>query len=153
MNSGGAADLLGAPKRMESAALTRKRALAPAPARGENRSGRTLGLEGGEGDRLLRLAIGPHHELKRLVEGLAGGDRRSDHRAALRVARRRPASQTQRVAEHDEVLSAPQVEMADPQLLVDELGELGDRRPLARGRLQVERAADIDRKSTRLNSS
>src|SRR5271154_7481622 len=82
-------------------------------------SGDPLGLERGEGDRLSRSAIGPQDELERLEIGFAGVDGRFHYRAALHVARRRAARQTQGVAEHHHVLLGPQVEMAEPQLFVD----------------------------------
>ena len=47
------------------------------------------------------------------------------------------------MAEHHQVLLPPQVEVAEPQLLVDELHQLADRGALARRRLEVERTGDM----------
>src|SRR5579863_1190444 len=62
-------------------------------------SGRPAGLEGGHRDRLARAATRPQHELERLVIGLAGVERRLDHRAALRVGSPRAPREAKRVAE------------------------------------------------------
>src|SRR5271165_3920314 len=108
-------------------------------------SGRAARLEGGEGDRLARGAIGPEHELERLIVRLAGGDRRFHHRRALGVARAGPAGEAQRMAEHHQVLLPPKVEMAEPELLVDQLDQLADSRALALRRLEIERARHMQR--------
>ena len=47
--------------------------------------------------------------------------------------------------EHDDVLVAPEIEMAEPQLLVDHLDQRADLAALPRRNLQVERAADMQR--------
>ena len=93
----------------------------------------------------LGRAIRPQDELERLEIGLAGVDGRLDHRAALRVARSRPAGEAQGVAKHHDILLAPQVEMAKPQLFVDELHKLADRRAFVRRRFEIERTADMQR--------
>src|ERR1700722_4983574 len=108
-------------------------------------SGRSAGFERGERNRLARVAIGPQDELERLIIGLTGVERGLDYGAALRVARASAPRQAQGVAKHHHVLLAPLVEMPKPQLFVDELRQFADRRAFVRRRLEVERAADMQR--------
>ena len=70
-----------------------------------------------------RLA-GPDDELKGLIIALAGFDRRGEHRFELRGAGLDPFGQKQGVPIHDDALGLPEVEVADPELLVDERQEL-----------------------------
>src|SRR5271163_2117577 len=80
-----------------------------------------VGLEHREIERFLGAAAGPEDELERLIMFLARRERRVDDRAALQIAGLRAASEAMGVAEHDDVLLAPEIEMAQPQLLVDHL--------------------------------
>src|SRR5215218_8074053 len=80
-----------------------------------------------EQDRVESLAgglTGPDHELERLEISLAGFDRDPQHGFALSVGRISSARQQQGMAEHHHVFRAPQVEMPDPELLVDGGDEL-----------------------------
>src|ERR1700733_6391194 len=90
-------------------------------------SGRAAGFERGERDRLTRGAIGPQHELERLVIGLAGVEGCLDHRAALRVARDRAPDQAYGVANPHQSLLAPLVKTPEPQLFIDELRQFAYR--------------------------
>ena len=65
------------------------------------------------------------------------------HRLALRVIGLRAAGQQQGVAEHHHAVLRPDVEMADPQLLVDPGDEARGFRPAAIGNLQVEGAGEM----------
>ena len=76
--------------------------------------------------RLAGRLAGPEHELERLIIPLAGVDRRLEQHLALTVGRLRAPGEQERVAEHHYILGAPQIEMPDPQLLVDERDQLQD---------------------------
>src|SRR4051812_42882564 len=66
-----------------------------------------------------RALARPHHELERREIALAGVDGAGEHRFALRGRGGEPARQYQGLAMHDHASGGPQVEMPDPQLLVD----------------------------------
>ena len=71
--------------------------------------------------------------------------RNNPSQEALPMRRLGAARQQQGVAEHDDVLGAPQVEMADPELLVDPRDELQDLQAAAIRHFEVERAGDMER--------
>src|SRR5277367_335104 len=104
-----------------------------------------VGLEHRELERFLGAAAGPEDELESLIMFLARRERRVDDRAALQIAGLRAAGKAMGVAEHDDVLLAPEIEMAEPQLLVDHLNQCADLGALARRNFQIERTADVKR--------
>src|SRR4051812_18733022 len=61
----------------------------------------------------------PHHELERREVAFTGVDSTGEHRFALRSGGSEPARQHQRLAVHHHAGAGPQIEMANPQLLVD----------------------------------
>src|SRR5947209_9386939 len=61
--------------------------------------------------RLARRLAGPHHELERLVIALAGVDRGVEQHLALPSGGLDAAGEEQGVAEHDDAILVPQVEM------------------------------------------
>ena len=67
---------------------------------------------------------GPDHELEGREIALAGIERGDEQRLALPAGGLDAAGQHQRVAEHHHAFLGPQVEMADPQLLVDQRDQL-----------------------------
>src|SRR3984957_7513423 len=68
----------------------------------------------------------PHHELEGLVVAFAGIERDAEHRLALRVGCGDAGGEHDGVAEHDDAVFEPGIEMADPELLVDQRGQLDD---------------------------
>src|SRR4051812_10713495 len=77
-------------------------------------------------ERLAGGFAGPEDELERLVVAFAGVGGGFEQHLALAVRRLRAAGQEQGVAEHDDVLALPEIEVADPKLLVDEGDQLQD---------------------------
>src|SRR5262245_3226299 len=75
-------------------------------------------LENGGVERLARRLARPQHELEGREIAFAGIDRGGQHRAALLARGLDPAGQHQRVPEHHHSIARPQIEMADPHLLV-----------------------------------
>ncbi len=78
------------------------------------RSRLARGLEHGGIHRFARGLAGPDHELKCREVTLAGIERGAEHRLALPVRRGDPAGKNQRMAEHDDAVLRPDVEMSDP---------------------------------------
>jgi hypothetical protein len=104
-----------------------------------NGSSLALRLDQSRGDRLLRGLVGPEHELEYGVEALAFLDRGFDQ--SLSLLERQNAAfltlQQRRVAEEDEAGGGPKLEMAEPELLIDEADGLVGGGPL------VGRDADV----------
>ncbi|CAH1663875.1 hypothetical protein CHELA40_15479 [Chelatococcus asaccharovorans] len=86
----------------------------------------------------------PHDELERLIIAFARLGRRAQQHLALAVVGLRATGEQQRMAEHDHVLARPEIEMPDPELLVDECHELQDFRLQPIRHLEVEGTADMD---------
>src|SRR5262249_24362948 len=84
------------------------------------------GLEHGRVERLAGALAGPYHELEGLVVTFAGIERDTEHRLALRVGCGDTGGEHDGVAKHDDTVIEPGVEMADPELLVDQRGQLDD---------------------------
>src|SRR5450756_2956846 len=78
-----------------------------------------LGIEHRRTHGLGRGLAGPDYELERRVIALAGVDGADQHGLALRGGGGEAAGQHQRLAVHDHAGVGPDVEMPDPQLLVD----------------------------------
>ena len=93
------------------------------------RSGFARGLEHRRVERLARAFPRPDHKLEGGEMPLAGVERGAEQRLALLAGGLDAARQYQRVAEHDDAFLHPQIEMADPHLLVDQRDQ---RRHLAR---------------------
>src|SRR3984957_3978444 len=101
------------------------------------------GLEHGRVEGVGGAFSRPDHELERLEVALARFQRGSQRRLALRARGRDAAGEQQRVAEHDQPVLEPQVEMPDPELLVD-LGDQLDHLVAPRRRnFQLERARKL----------
>jgi Seven Residue Repeat len=87
------------------------------------RQQRTLRLSGGlEHNGVHRLACRfsrPDHELKSRVIALASIERTAERRLALPVRHRNAADQQHGMAKHHHSALRPNLEMADPQLLID----------------------------------
>src|SRR6185503_6088776 len=82
-----------------------------------------LGLDQRRGDRFLRGLVRPEHELEDRIEALALLDRGLDQGLGLLQAQRAAllaALEQGGVAEEDEAGGRPELEMAEPELLVDE---------------------------------
>src|SRR5438105_6827681 len=79
-----------------------------------------VGLEHHRVDRLARRLAGPDHELECRVMAFAGVGGGRQHRLALLGGCGRPAGEDQRLAEHHQARLEPEVEMPDPELLVDQ---------------------------------
>src|ERR1700741_1844060 len=77
-------------------------------------------IDQSRGDGLARRLAAPQHELEQGVEALAFLDRRLAARLGLLEAHRFALADQRGVAEHDQARSRPELEMAEPQLLVDE---------------------------------
>src|SRR4029079_11680116 len=75
-------------------------------------------------ERLAGGLAGPDHELERWEIALAAFERARQQRLALLARGLAPAGENQLMAEHHHAVLGPQVEMADPQLLVDERDQL-----------------------------
>src|SRR4029077_1362635 len=82
------------------------------------------GFEHARFQRFAGVLAGPKHELERLVMALASTERDAEQSLALRICGLDAAREHQRVAEHDDAVLEPDVEMSDPKLLVDERREL-----------------------------
>src|SRR3954469_23155780 len=109
-------------------------------------SGLALSLDQGRRDRLLRSLAGPEDELEDRVEALAFLDRRLDQ--GLGVAEGEGAAlvafEQGRVAEEDEAAVRPQLEMAEPELLVDQPDRLVDRGALVAGDADVGQRQELE---------
>src|SRR5215470_5117712 len=92
---------------------------------------------------LARALAGPQHELEGLVVTLAGVKRHAEQSLALGVRRRDAAGEHQRMAEHDDAVFEPDVEMSDPKLLVDERRKLGHFGAAALRHLEIECARKV----------
>src|SRR5260221_11949997 len=84
------------------------------------------GLEHDGIQRLAGALAGPHHELEGLVVAFAGIERDAEHRLALAIGRSDAGGEHDGMAEHDDTVIEPSVEMPDPELLIDQRGELDD---------------------------
>src|SRR5258708_4329126 len=71
-------------------------------------------------ERLARALAGPDHELERLEIALRGVERGIQQRLALPARDLDAAGEQQRVTEHHDAVLGPHVEVADPELLVDQ---------------------------------
>src|SRR5579871_6339560 len=92
-----------------------------------------------------RRLAGPHHELERRKIALAGGERFRQHALTLRRGGGHAARQHKRLTVHDHASVGPEIEMADPELLVDR-GDQPLHLVLAGGRnLHVEGAGQVQR--------
>src|SRR3569623_1555044 len=95
-------------------------------------SGLALCLDQGRCNRFLRRLAGPENELEDRIEALALLDRGLDQ--GLGVAKGEHSAlvafEQGRMAEEEEARTRPELEMAEPELLVDEADRLVDRRPL-----------------------
>ena len=96
-------------------------------------------------ERLLRRLAGPDHELEGLEIALAGLHCDLDQGFALARIGFGAAGQEQGMAVHDHAVGIPDVEMADPQLLVDQGDELQEVGFAARRDLGVEGAGKVQR--------
>src|SRR6266436_861114 len=81
--------------------------------------GLSLGLEHGGIERLARRLTGPDYELKGGKITLAGVERSAEQALALATGGLHPAGEHEGVTVHDETVRKPEIEMADPQLLID----------------------------------
>src|SRR6516165_1497725 len=70
--------------------------------------------------RLARGFASPNHELESRIVALAGVKRAAEHGFALPTGSGDAAGENQRVAKHDYTVLHPDVEVPDPQLLVDQ---------------------------------
>src|SRR5581483_760914 len=101
------------------------------------------GLEHGRAERLARWLARPDHELEAGKIALAGFQRGLQQGLALRAGGRHAAAQHQGVAIHNDSVLRPKIEMADPELLVDQGNEeLHFRAPPLR-HLQIEHAGQV----------
>ena len=89
-------------------------------------SGLALGLDQGGGDRFLGGLVGPEDELEDGVEALAFLDRGLDQGLRLLQAQGRSlvALEQSGVTEQDQARGRPELEMAEPELLVDQADRL-----------------------------
>src|SRR5436305_8462683 len=71
-------------------------------------------------ERLARAFAGPDHELECLEIALRGVERGIEQRFALAPRNLDAAGEQQRMAEHDDAILGPHVEVTDPKLLVYE---------------------------------
>src|SRR5690606_21747929 len=90
-------------------------------------------------ERVRGALASPYHELEGLIVEIAGIGGRAQQRLALLRADFSPARQQVRIAEQHHALVIPDVEMADPELLVDERDQLLDFGTARLGHLEVER--------------
>src|SRR3954463_669554 len=108
--------------------------------------GFALGLDQSRGDRLLRSLARPQHELEDRVEALAFLDRRLDQ--GLGMAEGEGAAivafQEGGVAEEDEAAVRPELEMAEPELLVDQPDRFVDRGALVAGDADVGKRQELE---------
>src|SRR5687767_10699839 len=81
-------------------------------------SGLALGLEHRRGERLAAFPAGPDYKLEGLIVALARLERGAQQRFTL-CGRGNGAIQHEALAEHDEALLRPQIEVPEPELLVD----------------------------------
>ena len=113
---------------------------------GARRSGRAPGLERGEGQRLARVAIGPQDELERLIVGLAGGDRSLHHGASIgrrSRSRRRRGRANGGTSPDPALLHRSKWPSHNCSLMSCVSSPIAD--ALARRRLEIERAGDMER--------
>src|ERR1043166_4267219 len=103
------------------------------------------GLEHRGVERLARVFAGPDHELKGLEIALAGLERCIEQRLALPAGALAPPRERHRRAEHDDAVVGPHVEMADPELLVDQPDQRHHLGPARLGNLEVEGAGEMQR--------
>src|SRR5437588_9974993 len=106
-------------------------------------SGLAGGVEHGGIHGFARGRAGPDHELECLEVALTGVERRVEQRLALFARGFDAARQHQRIAEHHQTLARPQVEMADPQLLIDMRQQLPDLGLASVRHLQIERTGKM----------
>src|SRR5258705_7799106 len=115
----------------------------------EMNCGRPSGLAGGLEHRgikrVARRLAGPHHELERRIIALAGIKRGREQRLALPARRFDAAGKNQGGPVHHQAGLNPEIGMPDPHLLVDHRGELPNVVARALRRLELERAADMQR--------
>src|SRR6266851_4385328 len=96
-------------------------------------------------ERLARGLAGPDHELEGREVALAGVERGSEQRLALPARGFDAAGQHQRVAVHDQAVLDPEIEMPDPQLLIDHRNELLHLAAAALRDLELEGAGEMQR--------
>src|SRR5579862_6377062 len=101
------------------------------------------GLEHDRIERLAGFPAGPHHELEGLVVTFAGIERDAEDRLALGVGRGNAGGEHDGVAEHDDTVIQPRIEMADPELLVDQGAELDDFAAAALRYFELEGASEM----------
>src|SRR5262245_52510183 len=92
----------------------------PAASRNDETSRLARGLEHGGIERRAGLLARPDHELKCREIALAGLERRGQQRLALLTRRLESAGEHQRVTEHHHAIVGPEIEMTDPELLIDQ---------------------------------
>src|SRR5689334_18363743 len=104
-----------------------------------SRSCFSVRIDKGRGDRFARRFSAPKDELKDGVEALALLDRRFRDGFGLLQAQSLILARVEdgRMAEDDEARSRPHLEMAEPQLLIDQAQRLEDRRPFLHRDLDV----------------
>src|SRR5262249_10081202 len=93
-------------------------------------------------DRLAGGLAGPQHELERLVVAFARLERGAERGLALRPRRPDAAGEQQGVAVHDQTVVEPQVEVADPELLVHAGDQLDHLVAPRRRNLELERTGE-----------
>src|SRR5690606_23060669 len=107
-------------------------------------SGLAFGLEHRRDESLAAILAGPDDELEGLIVALAGLERGAQQRLALTLGGD-GAVEHEALAEHDQAFASPDVEMAEPALLVDLRDEAIDlREPIVRD-LEVEGACNVQR--------
>src|SRR5439155_1084252 len=109
-------------------------------------SGLALGLDEGRRNSLLRGLAGPKDELEDGVEALAFLDGGLDQRLGMGQRQRAALLRLEQsgVAEEDEAAIRPQLEMAEPELLVDEPDRLVDGGALVGGHADVGQRQELE---------